>query len=402
MRILQVDKFLRRQGGAASYMLALAGLQRDAGHEVEFFSMADPDNEPARYESSFAPHVELDRPPGGALERAAGAARFVWNPAAARGIDAVIADFRPDVAHLHNVYHQLTPSIIWRLRRRGVPVVLTAHDYKLVCPTYLMLDKGQPCTACLDGRLRHAVERRCRDGSLAMSGLMALETRVHRILRSYGKVGAVIAPSRFMVATLAAANVATGRVHHVPHFVVPPSLLPPPPPGAVVFVGRLSHEKGVHHLIDAIARTDVELHVVGDGPARAALEAQAVAVAPGQVRFAGQLGYDGVVAELAGASALVLPSEAYENQPISVLEAMAAGRAAIVSDRGGSPELVEDGVTGLVVPAGDIARLAGAIAALAGDPGTAAAMGAAARERAVVDFDPALHLERLEAVYRAA
>ena len=169
MRILHVNKYLYRRGGAESYMQAVADLQRDAGHEVAFFGMDHPDNELLPYQEHFPPYLELEPAPASAVAKVAGFGRMVWSTSARRGIDAVAADYRPDVVHLHNTYHHLSPSILGPLARRGIPVVMTLHDYKLACPTYRFLDKGQLCQARLGGHFTQAVigqnhvERMTRD-----------------------------------------------------------------------------------------------------------------------------------------------------------------------------------------------------------------------------------------------
>lgn len=404
MRILHVDKFLRREGGAAAYMLELADLQRGAGHEPEFFSMADDRNQPATYEALFAPHVELEPPPAGLRARAVGATRLVYSRRSEAAMAAVVSDFRPDMVHLHNIYHQLTPSILRPLVRAGVPAVMTLHDYKLVCPTYRLLDQDGPCTACLDGHFRHAAQRRCKDGSLASSSLLAVETRIHRTLGSYRGVGAFLCPSRFLLGMMRAGGVFPDRLHHVPHFLDLTTV--PAREGAgegVVFAGRLSPEKGVDLLVRAVGSLPgARLTVVGDGPQRAALAALADEVAPGRVTFTGQRDRAGTLAAVRAARAAVLPARWYENQPMGVLEAMASAVPVVVSDLGGSPELVTDGETGRVVPAEDVPALAAALAGLLADPERARALGRQARARVRQDFGPEAHLAALDRVYAAA
>ena len=149
VRILHVNKFAYRRGGAESYMLDLAELQRQAGHETALFAMTDSRNEPSPYSPHYPPHVEYDPMPDGVANKVRAGALMLWNRKAATGLAAVIEQFRPDVAHLHNVYHQLSPSVLRPLRQSRTPVVMTLHDFKLVCPTHAMLDHGRPCEACL-------------------------------------------------------------------------------------------------------------------------------------------------------------------------------------------------------------------------------------------------------------
>lgn len=403
MRILHVDKFHRRQGGAAGYMLDVAELQRQAGHTVEFFAMAHPDNLDASYAAHFPSRVELDPPPTGVRERVVTTARMLWSTSAARGMAATADAFRPDVVHLHNVYHQLSPSILRPLRQRRVPVVMTVHDYKLVCPTYRLLDHGQVCEDCVGaGPLLGApLRRRCKDGSLAASAVLAFESGVHRALGAWAGIDRFIAPSAFLAGILRRGGFDPDKVVHLPNFVDAGGLAPRADPGeGFAYVGRLSEEKGVDTLITAIGSIPgATLTVAGDGPEREALETRAGAVASGQVRFLGQVDRTTLAELNRSVRAAALPARWHENMPLSVLETMAAGTPVVVSGLGGLPELVEDGVNGRVVPHDDPAALAEALTELGTSPTLARRMGGAARRRALERHDPARHLDQLEVIY---
>ena len=350
MRILQVDKFLRRQGGASSYMLDLAAAQRRRGHPVEFFAMQHPDNLPATYEELFPAHVEFDGIAAGVRPRINAAATMLWSRRAADGARELVSRFRPDVAHVHNIYHQLSPSILWALAGAGVPVVMTVHDFKLICPTYRMLDANGPCEACLGGGFHHAALRRCRDGSLAASTMMALETAVHRWARSYRHVRRFLVPSRFLVDKLTIAGFPPDRIRHVPNFVdsdVSASARASRTAegrrssSKIIYVGRLSPEKGVDVAIDAIGEVaGCTLDIIGSGPEESTLRARAWARAPGRIRFRGQLSKQEVMGAMSEALAVVLPARYYENQPMSVLEAFTCATPVLGTELGGMPELV--------------------------------------------------------------
>jgi glycosyltransferase involved in cell wall biosynthesis len=405
VRILHVNKFLYRRGGAESYMLDLAALQARAGHEVEFFAMAHPENVPARFSDRFPPHIELEPAPPSAAGKLLGAGRVLWSTSARRGINRVVEDFAPDVVHLHNIYHQLSPSVLEPLARHAVPAVMTLHDYKLACPSYQFLDHGAPCQACVDGGFRQAVRRRCKAGSLTASSLCAAESWWHRRTGAYGPVHRFVSPSRFLAGTMIRAGVFPDRLRCVGHFVDIGGLEPKTEPGgSVVFAGRLSAEKGVDTLIEAIGRLGRagRLSVAGEGPERARLEALSGEVAPGRVRFLGRLGKADMVSLLRSATVVAVPSRWYENQPMIVLEALALGVPVVASDMGGLPELVETGVNGALVPPEDDEALAVALAALLDHPRQALEMGRAARAQVALTHDPGRHLERLEEIYGEA
>lgn len=423
MRILHVDKFLRRSGGgAAGYMLDLARLQRRAGHQVEFFSMDHPDNEPATYQHHFAPFVRLEPAPEGRRDQLVAAGRMVHSFRAAAGMAAVLDRFEPDVVHLHNIYHQLSPSILRPIAKRHIPAVMTVHDYKLVCPTYRMLSHGSVCDACVEGSPFEATKRRCQGGSRAASAVLSIESALHRRFEAYGPIGRFIAPSRFLADTLRRGGVFPDRVHHIPNFVDTDALTPRQGPGtAIVSIGRLSVEKGVDTVIRAVGMVaGAELIVAGSGPERAALETLARSEAPGQVRFVGHLSADGVAELNRSARVAVLAARWHENMPLSVLETMGAGVPMVVTSLGGLPELVDHGTNGLIVPPDDPHALAEALAVFVEGPDRARlvegpdrarhvegpdrsmAMGAAARRKMIENHNAADHLDAVLAVYAEA
>jgi glycosyltransferase involved in cell wall biosynthesis len=406
MRVLHVNKFLYRRGGAEGYLFDVAGLQRRAGDDVAFFGMRHDENEPGlRYAGDFPSRVDLEPPPPGLRDRVAAAGRMLWSTSARAGMRRVLADFRPDVVHLHNVYHQLSPSVVAAARDAGVPCVMTLHDYKLACPSYQMLDHGRPCDACVTGGPWQAARRACKDGSRAASTLLAAESWLHRRLGAYDGVGALIAPSRFLAGVLTRARVYPERLRVLRHPVDSDGLaVKDTPGGGVVYAGRLAPEKGVDTLITAAAHlpAGVRVDVAGDGPSRPALQDLADRVAPGRVRFHGRLPKDRLHDLIRASAVAAVPSVWYENQPLAVLEAFGCGVPVVATDLGGLPELVTPGADGHIVPAGDAAALAGALTRTLADPGVALAMGRNGRAKVSRDFAPAAHLDGLRAAYAAA
>lgn len=405
MRILHVNKFLYRRGGAEAYMEDVAQLQQDAGHDVAFFGMAHPENVHLEWAQQFPSYLELDPPPQRLGDRGRAAARMLWSSSARHGIGEVLDRFRPDVVHFHNIYHQLSPSVIGPAKASGAVTVLTVHDYKLACPSYLMLDKGTVCEACLGGHFSHAVRRRCKDGSLVGSALLALELSVHTAFRLYGGIDVFLCPSRFMLAKMTEAGVFPDRLR-VLHNFIDVSALPvkQAPGGPIVYASRLSEEKGVDVLVNAMASLarDVRLEVAGDGPQREALEGLAERVAPGRVTFHGRIAKPDVARLVARAGVVAAPSRCYENQPLAVLEAFGAGVPVVGSNLGGIAELVRPGETGELAEPGDATGLARAIAAVLDDPKSAMDMGMRARALVTSDYSPLAHLTALNEVYSAA
>lgn len=401
MRILHVNKFLYRRGGAEAYAEDLAQMQHVAGHDVTFFGMRHPDNNAYQYERSFPTQVEFEPPPRSPIGKARSLGRMMWSTSAARGIDQVVADFEPDVVHLHNIYHQLSPSVLRPLAKRGIPAVMTLHDYKLACPTYQLIDHGKPCTACITGGPIQAVKKRCH-GSLAGSAAAAVEVSLHRLTGAYDPVKRFLCPSWFLADVMRSAGVYPDRLQVQENFVDSDAVVPAHLPGeGAVFFGRLSNVKGVDVLIRAWQQLpgDAHLHIAGDGQERSALERLAETVAPGRVTFHGRLDKAKVHDLVRSSAVVVVPSVWHENQPLAVLEAFACGRPVIGTKLGGMPEIIDPGVDGDLVPAGDADALAASIRGFLADPDRAADMGDAARAKAEQRFAPAAHAAAIEQHY---
>jgi glycosyltransferase involved in cell wall biosynthesis len=405
MRILQVNKFNYRRGGAEAYMEDLADLQERAGHTVEFFAMRHPENRPSTYGQFFPSQVDFEPPPSTMSGKLKGVGRMVWSTAAERGMASVVDAFQPDVVHLHNIYHQLSPSILRPLAARRIPAVITLHDYKLACPTHNFLSHGEACEACLGGHFFQAVRKKCQGGSITASAAAAFELTLHTMIRAYKPVGVFICPSQFMLAKMTEAGVFPDRLRRLSHFMDVTEIPERQEPGRGVFyAGRLSDEKGVDVLVRAAAhlREDVDVHLAGDGPELGALRALADQCAPGRIQFHGRVPREQVHEFMRRAAVVVLPSRCYENQPIAVLEAFAAGTPVVGARLGGVPELVQPGVTGDLAPANDPEGFARAIQGLIDNREMAATIGKQARAFVEREFSPAVHLTRLEDLYAEA
>lgn len=400
MVILQVNKFFFEKGGSERYFFELSRAQAGRGHEIVHFAMTHPRNLPSPWSGHFAPLREYEAGGGWRAAR-----DFIRSREAATCIEDLLRAIRPDVAHLHNIYHQLTPSIIGVLSRARVPLVMTLHDYKLVCPSYSLFTGGRACRRCVRGPVLHAVAHRC-GGTLARSLLLAAEAGWQRVTRVYARVDRFIAPSAFMRAVMVEGGMDGARIRHVPPFApegAPAEAGRAPgglPDRFVAYVGRLSPEKGVDVLLDAMERLPgIPLVVFGDGPAGPALAVRARGLP--HVRFAGHVTRADLAAAMPRAVAVVLPTLSPENAPLAVVEAASAGVPVVVSDQGGLPGLAGafDGVT---VPAHDVAALASAIAAVWADGESARARAGHAWRRSRELFSMEHHLDAIEEIYREA
>lgn len=372
-----------RRGGLGAVMLDESAELEARGHAVLPFAAAHPDNLPSAWARFFPAFLETERL-GEHLSlrrRATTVGRLVHNGDAARRFDAFLREARPDVVHLHNTVRQLSPSILGVARRRGIPVVMTLHDYGLVCPQgQLYKAEREACAPpnCLRGNVLHAVSNRCIKRSLAGSLVAAGEHFVHRSLGSYvNRAERLISPSRFLRRVLVSAGIAAARMVVLPNGLPDAPATPLPARGGhVLFAGRLAREKGLDVLLDAARLSpEVTYIVAGDGPLRTRLAAEA----PRNVRLVGHASPAELEALREASFAVAVPSTWYENAPLSVLEAMRSARPVVASARGGHVELLSEGGGTLVAP-GDAAALARAIGALWSDRRAASEAGHAGRQ----------------------
>ncbi len=400
MRILLVgNAWTAGPGGAETMLVLTATLLREAGHEVEPFAVAGPRTLPAATSPAFPPAAGA-----AARTRAGEAVAGVWSRRAFTALTRLVDDWRPDVVHVHHVYERLTLSVLDALRRRGVPTVMTLHDYKPVCPNYRLYAGDAPCTRCLSGRYAQVVRHRCLEGSRWRSVAAAADAYLGRARDVYGGVSAFVAPSAFLRDRVVEGGLPPERLHVLPNPVLAAGAPrgEPAPGDPVLFAGRLVAEKGPATLLDAarLLPPGVRVRIVGSGRLEAEVRAR-VAVQGLPVDLAGPTDPAGVAAQLRSAACAVVPSLWWENCPMVVLEAGAQGVPVVASAVGGVPELVADGETGLLVPPGDARALAAALTRLAGDPAEAAAMGKAAWERVRDRHDPADHVDALLGLYDA-
>jgi glycosyltransferase involved in cell wall biosynthesis len=341
--LLSINNYYYVRGGAEAVFLDHNDIFEAAGWRVVPFSMSHPRNRQTEWNAYFADEIELGENYG-ALEKIAKSLRAIYSREAARKVDQLVTAIRPTVAHAHNVYHHLSPSIFARLKKRGIPIVVTLHDLKLACPSYRMISRNQICEKCKTSRYWQAAVNRCMHGSIPLSLWVTAESYTHRLLGSYSKnVDKFVVPSRFYIDKFCEWGWERERFIYIPNFVDAEDIAPGFAAGKdFVYFGRLSHEKGVATLIKAAAAARVAIRIVGTGPEGASLQELAEELGV-DVEFSGYLSGKDLFDALRSARAIVLPSEWYENAPISVLEAYAAGKPVIGADIGGIPELVTSG-----------------------------------------------------------
>ena len=399
-RLLAINNYFYRRGGAESVFLDHMEMFAAAGWDVVPFSMQHPDNLPSPWSDYFISEIEYGRN-SSLLTKFAQAAKIIYSLEARQKIRALISHSTPSVAHAHNVYHHISPSIFTTLREEGVPVVMTAHDLKLACPAYKMLSKGKVCERCRGGQIHNVLLKRCVKDSAAVSGLVLLETMIHRSFGLYrDTLDRVVAPSLFYRDKLTEWGWNANRIVYIPNCIDADQFSATADEGRYfVYAGRLAPEKGLATLVRAAAQARQPLVLAGTGPEETALRLLALETGA-DVVFAGYLDKPALKKLIGASRALVLPSEWYENAPISVLEAYALGRPVIGSRIGGIPELVIPEQTGLLAEAGNVDALAEALTRMAGFSRTERSnLGAAGRDWVRREFSPGQYRDRTMQLY---
>ncbi|MCC8984481.1 glycosyltransferase [Bradyrhizobium acaciae] len=381
MKILVAHNRYQGRGGEDVVFEAEVELLRGAGHCVEMLTVSNEaiDSLAARIATTLS---------------------IADNADGKRVVAEAIDRFRPDVVHVHNFFPLLSPAVFDLCRQKRVPAVVTLHNYRTICTGGMLLRDGRICHKCLDYGHLWGVAHRCYRGSLPGSMASAYMIARHQRRGTWSRPGLrLIALTQFAKTLFAQAGFDAGRIDVKPNFMADPGAPDPATPrSGLLYVGRLSREKGVGVLLEAVAGTGVPLRIVGEGPERVALEARA----PGNVTFLGALSRAEVLREMANARALVLPSLWYEGFPMVVVEAFARGTPVIASEIGGLAEVVTAGKTGVLVPPGNAVALRSRIVDIQGAPDLAAAWGRAARAAYLEFYAPDENLRLLEAIYARA
>ena len=402
MRILYCNKYDYPFSGTEAYLFDLIHQMDKRGHETALFSM-DHGRTPAFPGRSYRiPYLDFKDPNASLLKKVKMAAHALYSPSARRAMRRCLADFLPDLAHVRGIYHHLSPSILWELKRQKIPVLYHLNDFKILCPTYNLVADAHACELCSHGAFHHVITRGCYTGSRSSAVVLAAEAYLHKWLRTYERcVDLFLAPSEFARDKLIASGFPAQRIEVLPHFQALPGKEDITiDEGYLLCFGRLSPEKGVDELLRAMVQLPhIPIVIAGDGPERPRLESLAKKLNLNQVLFAGMVLGDELQELIAGCSFSVFPSHAYETLGKSILESYAWEKPVIASDLGSRRELVQHGVTGLLYPEGDREQLAHSIGFLFDRPDLIQKMGAAARRRVKANHDPDQQVEKLLGLY---
>ena len=406
MKILMCNSFYYIRGGAERCFFDTMKLLEDHGHKVIPFSMRDKRNFPTIYdEPYFISHVDFPSHLGNESSfktKLKLAERVLYSREARRKIESLIQTEQPDIAHIHGIAHEMSPSILPAIKEAGIPIVQTLHDYKLLCPNTSFVSHEMICERCKKHRYYNVVRYRCKRDSLSASLLAGVEMYFHKAANFYeGNVNLFISPSLFLKDKLAEYGIKS-PVIHLPNYVNSSALKPNyAPEDYFVFSGRLTPVKGIATLLAAMREVnESHLYIAGTGEMEKQLQTYVTEQGIANVTFLGHLNMDDLTSLIQRALFTLVPSEWYENYPMTVLESFACGTPVIGTNIGGIPELIQDGENGLLFEPGNTSELIEKIISLLRNRELAVRMGQKGRQQVERNNSPERHYQRTIQIYK--
>ena len=386
MKILLIHNAYCEPGGEDVAFDAERRLLEDAGHQVVIYRRTN---------------WEIQNYSG--FERLALVSRIVWAKDARQDIAVLLRQEKPQLAHIHNTFVMVSPSVYSACQQAGVPVVQTLHNYRLLCPGANFFRKGHVCEECVEHSLWRGIRYGCYRDSRPATATVALMLALHRRWRTWmGMVNGYIALTEFARNKFISGGLPAEKISVKPNFVHSDPGERTESGEYALFVGRLAPDKGLHTLLASWKRLHncLPLHVVGDGPMRTQLEAEAVECGVANILFRGRLARSAVWEAIKGAKFLILPSECYENFPVTVAEAFACGTPVICSRHGATQEIVTDSRTGLHFAPGNPDDLAQKVEWASTHPRRMAEMGKEARREYESRYTSEKNYSLLMEIYR--
>lgn len=338
MKILLSNKFFYPRGGDCIHMIALKNLLEQQGHEVAIFAMDFAENLESEYAIYWPSTLDFSSKKPGNIKEAL--LRPLFSKEVKQKWNALLDTFQPDVVHLHNIHTQLSPIIAQEAKKRNIPVFWTLHDYKLICPAYTFLRDGEVCEECLKDS-KQVLKNKCIKNSIPGSIIGYLEAKKWSRKKLENYTTAFISPSAFLKNKMESAGYSTNKIKHVYNFAEADKFAAETnKDDYCVYLGRLSKEKGVETLLQAMNKNPAcKLKIIGDGPIRKELEEKYAAK---HIDFLGFRKWEEIKSILGKARFLVIPSEWYENNPLTVIESLAVGTPVLGAAIGGIPELIDE------------------------------------------------------------
>ncbi len=370
-KILIVNKFLYPNGGSETYIFELGKQLQKEGHQVQYFGMKDERNIVGNAVGSYTGNMNFHT---GKLSRLLYPFKIIYSVEARRAIRKVLDDFKPDVVHLNNFNFQITPSVIYEIKKyekqtsQPIKIVFTAHDYQLVCPNHMLRcpKTEENCSRCIDGKYINCVKGNCIHNSKLKSILGAVEGYFYKCLKTYQYIDVVICPSQFMKEKLEHNPMLKGKtavMHNFGTVKKTVEKITEREGGYAVYFGRYSKEKGIETLVHACSKLPHRRFVfAGKGPLEELVERT------DNIENRGFLEGEELEKLIRGAVFSIYPSEWYENCPFSVMESIQYGTPVLGANIGGIPELIDERCTGELFESGNEEELAGKMEQLWNDP----------------------------------
>ncbi|PIR95084.1 group 1 glycosyl transferase, partial [Candidatus Falkowbacteria bacterium CG10_big_fil_rev_8_21_14_0_10_37_6] len=366
MKILQINKFNYLFGGADKCFLDTIEILKSHGHEVAVFSMSHPNNRPSDWDQYFIDEVDYNKSMS-FLRKITVGWRLIYNRQAVKNLEELIKNFNPDVAHVHNVYHQMSPAVINVLKKHNIPIVMTLHDYKVVSPLYSLFLRGKIVDVCKNGRYYECFFRKCIKDSWLKSFLATIEAYLYH--NTYRKINLFISPSLFLKKKFRDFGFKE-RIEHLPYAFIDKVDNTNDKINKevknygkyILFFGRLSVEKGIDVAIRALFALNnkgIKLLIAGEGPEEENLKnlAQNLSL-ENRVLFVGKKDKKHLYPLIKSAQAVVVPSIWYENLPYSVIETLSLTQIAICANLGGLSNMIKDKENSFLFKAGNSVDLA--------------------------------------------
>lgn len=406
MKILQINKYLYLKSGVERYTFSISSMLKNRGHEIIPFVMKHEKNIPTEYSRFFVENIDYEKEINKSIFRKLFVGfKIIYSFEAKNKLLKLISKENPDVAHIHKISNTLTPSVLYALKEKDVPVVQTLHDYRIVCPSYNMYDpnRSEICEACKGHKYFNAVKRKCQKSSYIIALNIAVESYLYHFLRTYESlIDLFISPSNFVLKKITEFGIDKNKIVHIPNYVKADEYTPKyGDSNSILYFGRLEKHKGLRTLVEAVKNIKTtKLCLVGEGTYRVDLEEY---VKKNNIKNVAFLGYkpDKELRELIGKSLFtILPSEWYEPFGLTILESFASGKPVIGSDIGGIPELVHDGSTGLLFQCGNVNDLKEKINYLLNHKDLAVEMGVNARKVVEEKYNENIHYKKLINAYK--
>ena len=401
-----INKFYYLVGGVERYFFEVVKLLENKGHKVYPFAMEHSRNEPTKYQKYFVSNIEFKNNVS-YIKKFRSVLRTIYSIEARKKLTHLLKTVRPDIVHLHAYCYHLTPSILYALKEAGVSVVHTTHEYKNLCPNQRLFNmySGDICEDCKGEKYYHAITNKCIKNSYASSLVGCAEAYLYRFLGIYDEtINFIISPSNFVRNKMIEYGYDSTKIEYIPHFVEIMNYEPSYLPGEyMLYFGGLVANKGINTLLKVMkVCTNIRLMIAGEGELRNELEEYVSRENIRGVYFVGYKSDDNLRNLIRNCIFTIVPSEMYETFSFATLESFALGKPVIGARIGGIPELIDNGIDGLLFEPKDVKDLKKKIDYLLSDKELVVEMGRNARKKVEERYHSELHYKRLMEVYKKA